>query len=85
MNVVDMREFRSRETVAVLAHLLDRARKGEVDGVSVCTRFGGGREEIAFTGCYRRTPALSIASIIRVFQRLARLLEDDQEDRETGG
>jgi hypothetical protein len=83
MVVVDMREYRSRETVAVLTYLLDRARKGELDGVSLSARFPDGREEIAFTGSYRTRPERSLASAVRVVLRLAGLLEDDQEDRGT--
>jgi hypothetical protein len=83
MVVVDMREYRSRENVAVLAYLLERARVGDLDGVALSARFADGREQIAFTGSYRKNPERSLATFVRIVLRFAGLIEDDQEDRET--
>jgi hypothetical protein len=54
MNVVRMSDWVDRETVILLARLLEAARKGEIKGLAVCYRADDGGETAELTGHYRR-------------------------------
>lgn len=77
MHLIKMTEFRSRETIAVLKCLLERAQRGELDGgVALCAKATTGVEEILFTGEYRKDPAKAANAAMRLCVRLAQEQDD---------
>jgi hypothetical protein len=75
MNVVPIQAGFCKETVAVLEHLLARARSGTCRGVAVCSDLQG-QDKVVFTGKYRRSPAQGVNAAMRISVRLAQLQED---------
>ena len=73
MAVTEMARFRSKETRAVLQHLLDREERGELQGVALCVRLLNGAEEIVFTDLYRRDIDKAVAAATRIWRRLTQL------------
>lgn len=76
MSVTRITEFRSRETVAVLEHLLERAKRGELIGIAMCALPTHGPEEITFTDLYRRNPAAASNACMRVSWRLTQMQDE---------
>lgn len=78
MEVIKMAEYRARETVALLTVLLERAKRGDVDGIAVCLHTAKGAEEMAFTDRYRREPAMAANGAMRLCWRLTQF-QDEQD------
>ena len=81
MHVVEMREFRGRDTLKALSHLMAMAIRGELEGLAVCARDAGGKEHIAFTGAYK-DPAKALNASVRMSVRLTQL--QDEHDAAVG-
>jgi phage tail tape-measure protein len=82
-SVVHLTERRSRETVAALQHALNRALKGEIQGLALAMKPVRGPAEIVFTDLFRRKPAEAAASALRMSIRLNELQEaiDEEDER----
>lgn len=76
MTVTNISANRSRETVAVLEHLLQRARSGEIVGLALCARPERGPEEIVFAGLYRSSPEKAVNASMRMSWRLTQLQDE---------
>jgi hypothetical protein len=76
MVVTSINEYRSRETVSVLRHLLERAEKGEIMGAALCVKTIAGPEEIAFAGVYRLNPAKAVNAANRMSWRMTQLQDE---------
>lgn len=77
MNVVHMRRYVSRETVALLKGLLDLAERGEISGVTLCYRLSDGGEFAEVTGHYLRAPNDGLSAAMRMSWAMTRALERD--------
>lgn len=71
MNVVSLARFASRDSVAVLEALLEKALQGELTGLAVCFEDRKGREDCALTGCFARRPDRAAAAALRLSMRVA--------------
>lgn len=71
----------SEETVAVLQHLLDRAKRGEIIGLALCARTIRHREEISFTGMYRQHPDRAVNASMRMSWRMTQMQDDNEGTR----
>jgi hypothetical protein len=76
MSVTSLIEYRSREAVVMLEHLLGRAKNGEIIGLAVCAKPTHGPEEIAFAGLYRSNPAKACNASMRMSWRLTQLQDE---------
>ena len=76
MNVVSIHQSSCHETVAVLQHLLDLAKSGQLRGLAVCAKFASQKEEISFTGDYRQYPSQAVNASMRMSWRLTRLQDE---------
>ena len=70
MDVKKISDYRSRETVAALTHLLDRAKRGELLGVGLYVLPFGSKEEILFTDLFRRDPNQAVQAALRLSKRM---------------
>lgn len=71
MNVVSLARFASRDSIAVLEALLEKAARGEIIGLAVCFEDRQGREECALTGSFSRTPDRAAAAALRLSMKVA--------------
>lgn len=79
-NVRRLADYRHRDTVQVLQHLLARAERGELEALAICARPVSGREEFAFTGTYRRSADAAAAASIRLSRFLIHFDEQGSDD-----
>jgi hypothetical protein len=79
--VVNLAEFRNRDTLAVLRALIERAIRGELFGLAVCA-LRPGHEDIYFTGMYLADPAKAVNAAARIKTRLT-LQQDAAEAQDT--
>lgn len=73
MAVLKLVKANNADTVKALAALLERAKRGEVDGVAVCYHTATKREKAVFTGLYRAHPDRAAATAMRLSMALAQL------------
>lgn len=83
MVVTAIATYRSRETVAALEYLLERARRGEIIGLALCAKPLSGPEEIVFADDYRKKPGKALSAAMRMSWRLTQLA-DEQDARGIG-
>lgn len=76
MNVTRITEYRSKEAVTVLKHLLAQAEQGLIDGLAICAKPTRGPEEILFTGEYRTNPGKGVNASMRMSWRLTQLQDE---------
>jgi hypothetical protein len=76
MKVTSMTQYRSREAVTVLRHLLARAERGEIVGLALCAKPELGPEEIVFAGIYRTNPSSAVNASMRMSWRLTQLQDE---------
>jgi hypothetical protein len=75
--IVSMREYRSRETAAVLRHMLARVEAGEcLQGMALCAKWDNEPEDILFTGLYRTSAAEAAKASMRMSSRLMQLQDE---------
>lgn len=77
MEVRNIADYRCRETVAVLTHLLERARTGELTGVALCTRAHNQPVELVFTDAFRRDPEQALRAALRLSRRINQLSDEN--------
>lgn len=68
--VVQIGDFRGKETVAVLRELLVKASRGEVAALGFNVEFKDGTQKTGFTGRYRADPAEALRVANRMSQQL---------------
>lgn len=78
MNVVGIQEYRCRDIVSALEHMLSCARRGEIKGLALCAKDIKGKEHLAFVGEYMTNPALGVNAANRMSWRLTQL-QDEQD------
>lgn len=78
MHVVPLGEYRAKDSITVLTHLLQQARLGKLAGIALCARMANGDEDIVITDAYRRRPNKASAAATRMFWRSMQL-QDEQE------
>ena len=54
MELVNLNEYRQRETAAVLRAVKAMAKDGEIQGVAMVYQLADGSERVVCTGAYRR-------------------------------
>jgi hypothetical protein len=64
MHLIDLAEYRNRETATVLRGLEALAEDGELAGVATVYQFRDGSERIVCTGAYRRRGEASRAGFL---------------------
>jgi hypothetical protein len=74
--VVQLVEYRSRDTAQVLQALADKARRGEVVAVALCYRTSDQQEHTAMTGVYKVHPARAVNAAMRLSWRLTQIQDD---------
>lgn len=79
--VVQIGDFRGKETVAVLRELLVKASRGEVIAFGFNVEFKNGTQKTGFTGRYRTDPA----EALRVAGRMSQQLNAIQDLRDAAG
>ena len=70
MSVVQLGDYRGKETVAVLRELLIRASRGQVAGFGFNVEFKDGTQKTGFTGKYKANPTEALRVANRMSQRL---------------
>lgn len=81
-NVISIKEFKERDTIATLERLLEKARAGEITGLIYTVRLGEWSHAVGVTGRYREDPISGLGAAGRVFDILnqeARRLMGDVE------
>jgi hypothetical protein len=74
--VVQLVEYRSRETAQVLQALADKARRGEVVAVALCYRTSDQEEHVALTGAYKASPSRGVNAAMRLSWRLTQIQDE---------
>jgi hypothetical protein len=74
------RDEQQQATVQVLQALLNKAKRGELAGVSLSYRQHDGREDAVYTGVFWERPAEALQAAMCIMQRLTAL-----HDAETCG
>lgn len=75
-SVVQLVEYKSRETAQVLQALTDMARRGELVGVALCYRTKDHEEHSAFTGAYKVHPGKAVNAAMRLSWKLTQLQDE---------
>jgi hypothetical protein len=71
MKVVSLCRRRSRDTVEVLEALAQKARAGEIVGITLCYSTSQGDEDSLITGSYAASTDLAAAAALRLSIKLA--------------
>lgn len=79
LRVVPIAQYRARDTVTVLTHLLQQARLGKLAGIAVTVALANGGEEIVLADTYRKSPRKASDAATRMFWRCMQL-QDDEDD-----
>lgn len=79
LRVVPIAQYRARDTVTVLTHLLALAQNGKLHGLVLTALHTDGGEDIVFTGAYRRQLRLASAAAGRMYWRSMQL-QDEEDD-----
>jgi hypothetical protein len=78
--VVQLGNYRAKETITVLRELLVRASKGEIVALGFNVEFRDGTQKTGFTGKYQADPAQAL----RVANKMSQRLNEIQDAREAG-
>lgn len=85
--VVQLSDFRGKETVAVLRELLVKGSRGEIAAFGFNVEFKDGTQKTGFTGRYKVDPAEALRVANRMSQRLNAIQDlrhaaeiEDQDD-----
>lgn len=71
VNLVDMTEFRNRETVATLRDMLELAEAGVIVGHAFVVKFGPGDHRAGWSGDYKRLPSEALTATFMMERHLA--------------
>lgn len=84
--VVQLGDYRGKETLTVLRELLVKASKGEVAAFGFNVEFNDGTQKTGFTGKYKVDPVEALRVANRMSQRLNAIqdLRDAANLRESG-
>lgn len=69
-NVISIKEYKERETIATLERLLEKAKAGEITGLIYTVRLGEWNHGVGVTGTYRQDPISGLGATGRVFDIL---------------
>ena len=69
-NVISIKEYKERDTIATLERLLAKARAGEVTGLIFTVRLGEWNLAVGVSGRYREDPISGLGAAGRVFDIL---------------
>lgn len=72
MNLVNLKEYRNRELVAVLKGLLELAEDGTAQGLSFVVKLGKSEHRAGVAGDYRRRPEEALSATFRMERHLMR-------------
>lgn len=78
MNVVNLAERRSRETIAALRHLLAEAEAGRIRGVAVAASTSDGALRVVVTDSMRLNPSEAMCAATRMCLRVSTIMEEAQ-------
>lgn len=73
MSVLQLVCTSNRDTVVALECMLEKARRGRLNGLAACFELDNGTEEALFTGRYKADPAKAVNASLRLSMRLAQL------------
>lgn len=79
VNITDIKERNSRDTVATLEDLMRRARLGQISGMAFAIKTGARSHRIGFTGHYLDDPLEALGCVTRMGYRLNQMAESDDE------
>lgn len=84
LKLVQMSDRRARDSVAVLTVLLDKAKRGELEGLAIAARMSNGEEDIMFTDWYRRQVGRASNAASRMYWRAMQMQDDADRNRNAG-
>ena len=70
MTVTYLHEYKNRNTVEVLERLLERAKRGQIDGLVFCVQRGPRNHSMGVTGSYFSDPVTALIPCGRLQHRL---------------
>jgi hypothetical protein len=80
-NVISIKEYKERDTIATLERLLEKARAGEITGLIYTVSLSQWDHAVGVTGRYREDPISGLGAAGRVFdilnQEARRLMKSD--------
>lgn len=73
--VVNLMEYRNRDSIAVLRYLTRLALRGELAGLALCYRHRRGNDEYAFTGVFMVDAASALKAANRISWKMNQALD----------
>jgi len=83
MSVTTIDEYRSRDTIAALRDLLNRAERGQIRGLAFAIKVGARRHRLGFTGHYYEDPIETLGCVTRMEYKLNQLISARDGEPET--
>lgn len=85
MTVVNLSEFKNRQTILVMEHLLARAKRGEVSGFLFSIQIGEKQHSMGVCGGYLDDPTTGVAVASRMWRQLNTIVDQEQTGRISPG
>ncbi len=83
-NVTRIDEHQTREVIAALRDLLDRAESGRLRSFMFSVKTGPKRHRIGFTGDYWNDPVEALGCVTRMEYKLNQVISSRDSEPETG-
>lgn len=83
MTVTRITEEGTRETIAALEDLLQRARAGQIYGIAFSIKTGPKQHRIGFTGEYWRDPVQLLGCVTRMEYKVNHIISDRDNEHDT--
>jgi hypothetical protein len=79
-NVVNLRQLKAKSTIAVLQQLLEKAERGEVDGLLFAFSGPGHEPRIGVSGYFSDHPTRALAVAERMRHRINMVIDEEGEE-----